>query len=204
MRRILGLLVAGLFMVTLSACGGGGGGASKGAFCDAAKDAQKNEEQFGEALTSGDAKKLDAANSFIQSLASKAPSEIKADAKVVADAFKKYVDAVKSADGDPDKLQEAEEKLAPEQDKVTAAFDNIEAYSKKECGVSLNGSDSSDDSSDSSSSSSSKKSSSSSSSSKKSSSSSSDDFSFDSDLSSFLSSFSDFTDFSDFSDFSPN
>jgi hypothetical protein len=182
-------------MVTLAACGGGGG-ASKGSFCDAVKDAKKKGDTIDEAFTSGDPKKLDAVNAVVQNLASKAPSEIKDDAKQVADVFKKLIDATKSAGGDQTKLQEAYEKLQPDLDKVEAASNRLEDYSKQECGVSLNSD--TGDTSDSSSSSKSSKSSSS-----KKSSSSSDDFSFDSEsLDSYLSSLS--SAFSDFSDFSPN
>lgn len=188
MRRILGLFVAGLFMVTLSACGGGG--ASKASYCNKIKDLASNsvnlETLFRDAFTGSDPKKLDEANALVQDLAGKAPSDIKADAKTLADTVKKAVDAIKAAGDDTTKKLAALAPLVADQSKLEDAIQRINAYTQTQCGITLPGAEASDLSSLSSSASSASPSSE-----KSSSSSSSDDLSFDTDaIDSSLSSFS--------------
>jgi len=133
-RRFLGLAVAGLLLLTLSACGGGKS-ASKSSFCDSAKKIKNADSSLGNAFSDNDPKALDAANTLLKDLKDTAPSEIKDDAATVADVFKQYVEAFKKAGGDQTKLVDALKGL--DEKKFTAAANNVESYVSKNCGFSL-------------------------------------------------------------------
>lgn len=119
MKRFVAAAIAAVVLsVGVTACGGGSGGSSQDAFCGMVRD---NQSKLGNtpALTNPSA--LSDYQKLLTDLRSKAPSEIKGDLTVVADALDQFFK--KGAIPDPAKIQ--------------AAVANLNTYAKDKCGVDL-------------------------------------------------------------------
>ena len=170
------LLIGGGAAYAITQSGSDGG--SKDAFCSEAKSAR---DKLNSSLQSQ--ADIDAFVATLDTLAKKAPSEIKADMQLLDDAFKKVANATRSAGSDAESRASAASSAAKElnSSQIKDAGDRVDAYAKKNCGFALSSdfTDASDVGSD------------------------SNSFSFDSDsFSSALSELSSFSDLSNFSDLS--
>lgn len=116
--RFCATAVAGLLIGLGTACGGGGGSASQASFCGLVKDSKG---RLGDSMDLTDAKSQREFLSIVQALQAKAPNEIKADMKALADAMTAFV----------------QKGTVPDTTKLEAAFNNINRYSKEKCGVDL-------------------------------------------------------------------
>ena len=128
---VLALLAGGgAFLLTK----GGGGGGSTASFCDTAKKF-KDDADLNNAFD--DPTKIDKALAAFDQLTKSAPSEIKNDMNTLNDAIKKIGAAVKAAGNDPSKAFGAilAASASLDQNKLTAAQQNIEKFSKDKCGI---------------------------------------------------------------------
>jgi hypothetical protein len=158
MKKVLLVLFACFALVT-AACGGGGddsgsdssgddgsdGAVAKGDpdsdFCELARKFTKDFEDSSNAQNANDQaavfKDLRAA---IEKLEDKAPDEIEADVKVVADAFRESDDLLKKYDYDFTKVPEEEaSKISLQDPEVTKSSDRVESYFEKTCGIDSDG-----------------------------------------------------------------
>lgn len=116
--------VVGLLIVIGTACGGGGGSASQASFCGSLKDGVSKYANLGDM---SDPKTMNDAVTFLRGLESKAPSEIKADMKIMVDAMAAFV----------------QKGTVPDLAKLEAASNNLTKYAKDKCGVDLDSTSSS-------------------------------------------------------------
>jgi hypothetical protein len=158
MKKVLLVLFACFALVT-AACGGGGddsgsdssgddgsdGAVAKGDpdsdFCELARKFTKDFEDSSNAQNANDQaavfKDLRAA---IEKLEDKAPDEIEADVKVVADAFRESDDLLKKYDYDFTKVpQEEAAKISLDDPKITESSNRVESYFEKTCGIVVDG-----------------------------------------------------------------
>ncbi len=157
MRKVLACSLVGLFVFggALVACsGGGGGGASQASFCDELKKDKATFDQFnsGNADALTDETKFNAAVKIIDTLNSKAPSEIKSDMQTldnaVHDLQKALPDLLKAeSSSDFAKIASIGSQFSDQNGKIEQASKNVEKFAKDKCGVSLSSDTSSDSSS---------------------------------------------------------
>jgi hypothetical protein len=149
-KRLTSMLTATVFAASLlSGCGNGGG--STDSYCDTLESTQKNFEDF----ESSDFSSFDEFTDKVEELADEAPDEIKDDWKVLADAFKAFVDALEKAGLEPEDLEGLASGELPEGVDMEAlteamseaqalggeefqqATENIEKHAKDECDIDL-------------------------------------------------------------------
>jgi hypothetical protein len=160
MRKLVVLLLASLFVIGLAACGGGGddkvstasdsdstattkassGDGGGGAYCGLAAK-YSGLQNFN---PSGDAASIRAtlenAKAALDESVRVAPSEIKADVRVIADAFGPFIEALAKANYDFTKLNPQDPAFAKIQDpQVTAASQRITAWAKAHCSTNTTG-----------------------------------------------------------------
>ncbi len=150
MRKVLACSLVGLFVFggALVACsGGGGGGASQASFCDELKKDKATFDQFnsGNADALTDETKFNAAVKIIDTLNSKAPSEIKSDMQTLDNAVHDLQKAESSSDFA--KIASIGSQFSDQNGKIEQASKNVEKFAKDKCGVSLSSDTSSDSSS---------------------------------------------------------
>lgn len=145
MKRLTSMLAVTAFTASLlSGCGGG-----SDSYCDTLESTQKDFENF----ETADFSNFDEFTDRVEELADDAPDEVKDDWKVLADAFKQFVDALDAAGLEPadleglasgdvpegvdmEALQEAmTEVQALGSDAVAEATKNIEKHAKDECNI---------------------------------------------------------------------
>jgi hypothetical protein len=104
------------------------------------QSAQELSQSLSAAAT--DKEKLRQAKQLFQDFVNKAPSEIKADLQVLADAFSKYIDALGNIDLKPGQtpdaatLQKLQQAIASiDQTKVQQASQHLDAWAKEHCGT---------------------------------------------------------------------
>ncbi len=119
----------------LGACGGGDG-ASAESWCDFVTESDAVNEVFDSLSTdSADAEAgLKIVEGFVERLPDEAPSEIAADAKVLAEGTQMVIDAVAAADFS---LIDADLSFMQDGDleaRLETAEDNMDVYTEKECG----------------------------------------------------------------------
>ena len=100
-RKLVTWTVLALSITAIAACGGGssGGGGSTGDFCSTLKKDVAEFDKF------GDNNNLDNNQliAVLSDLASKAPSEIRADMQTLLDGFKKSIELSSQLSADPSK-----------------------------------------------------------------------------------------------------
>jgi hypothetical protein len=146
-KRLTSMLAATAFAASLlSGCGGG-----TDSYCDTLESTQKNFEDF----ESSDFSNFDEFTDKVEELADEAPDEVKDDWKVLADAFKAFVDALEKAGLEPADLEGLASGELPEGVDMEAlteamseaqalggeefqeATENIEKHAKDECDIDL-------------------------------------------------------------------
>jgi hypothetical protein len=146
-KRLTSMLAATAFTASLlSGCGGG-----TDSYCDTLESTQKNFDDF----ESSDFSNFDEFTDKVEELADEAPDEVKDDWKVLADAFKAFVDALEKAGLEPadleglaggdipegvdmEALNEAfSEAQALGGEEFQEATENIEKHAKDECDIDL-------------------------------------------------------------------
>lgn len=154
MKRLTSMLAATAFAASLlSGCGGDGGGGTD-SYCDSLEATQKDFEDF----ESSDFSNFDDFTDRVEELADDAPDEVKEDWKVLADAFKAFVDALDEAGLEPADLEGLASGEIPEgvdmealteamteaqalgSEEVEKATENIEKHAKDECDIDLSSS----------------------------------------------------------------
>ena len=147
MKRISSMLAATVIGASLlTGCSGG-----TDAYCDTLEDTQKDFEDF----EAADFSNFDEFTDRVEELADDAPDEVKDDWKVLADAFKAFVDALDKAGLEPADLEGLASGEIPEGVDMEAlteamteaqalggeefekATENIEKHAKDECNIDL-------------------------------------------------------------------
>ena len=134
MRRAVAVMVAAAFAV--AACSSDGGGSVE-AFCESAQRLA-DFQALGDVFEGDpDPEDIAEARDITSALADDAPSEVSDDAKIVVDAFNKFLDAIETIDpADEAALSEAIDPLFNDPE-IDAASDSVNEFALAECGIDL-------------------------------------------------------------------
>lgn len=133
-RLIPAAILAGALLFG-SACSSSSGG-SKASFCTQYKQAQKNTANLKSTDLASLKKTFTVTESELDKLVGAAPSEIKSDVTKVRDSSKQLNDEVQRAKTEADAQKAITDFSAAQDKKLKPISDKLDAYTKKNCGIS--------------------------------------------------------------------